>query len=493
MDFTQSMDNGYMIPTSVAVGSVEDFKTFLDATGMELRYEGLVTYEKVNKLLKVYKGNDTWQTVGEGGGNVDASSFITLTQLSQQLNNYYTKTQTENFVSDEIAKIELKEGPVGPQGPKGDTGEQGPQGPAGVVDTTNFYDKEQIDTKLSNIILESGNIVFRDIMFGEIFEIIADTDAPVVEYGNIIISDTSLTVNENNTTTFTVKLDKAPTNNQVVNISVNNAYCTLNKSNLTFTPNDYSIAQTVAVNGVYDSANYSDKSSIITVSSGSVSSRNISVNIKNIDSRPEQPSGVTPVVDLDISNWDGSARLVDKCGNYDFTIKHVPSYTKTEDNGILITQSSPATSNFVRPSSYSVRMKANIATLTNAYGRLWRWENDQPSMYIDKFSNEVNFKVSGSGNASYRIKTDFTNHTNTVTDIICCFDSATSKAHMYINGKPLGQGAYNGSYTNPAVGNALAIGNVDSNTYNIDFTLYKFQVYDKSLSKEEVEVLYNEG
>ena len=79
MDFTQSMDNGYMIPTSVAVGSgeaadircvcdtVEDFKAFLDATEMELRYEGLVTYEKVNKLLKVYKGNDTWQTVGERG------------------------------------------------------------------------------------------------------------------------------------------------------------------------------------------------------------------------------------------------------------------------------------------------------------------------------------------------------------------------------------------------------------------------------------------
>lgn len=119
MDFTQSMDNGYMIPTSVAVGSgeatdircvcdtVEDFKTFLDATEMDLRYEGLITYEKVNKLLKVYKGNDTWQTVGEGGESVDTSSFITLTQLSQQLNNYYTKAQTDNKISEEIAKAQL--------------------------------------------------------------------------------------------------------------------------------------------------------------------------------------------------------------------------------------------------------------------------------------------------------------------------------------------------------------------------------------------------
>ena len=117
MDFTQSMDNGYIIPTSVAVGSgeatdircvcdtVEDFKTFLDATEMDLRYEGLITYEKVNKLLKVYKGNDTWQTVGEGGGGVDTSSFITLTQLSQQLNNYYTKVQTDNKILEGIQSI----------------------------------------------------------------------------------------------------------------------------------------------------------------------------------------------------------------------------------------------------------------------------------------------------------------------------------------------------------------------------------------------------
>ena len=111
MDFTQSIDNGYMIPTSVAVGSgeatdircvcdtVEDFKAFLDTTGMDLKYEGLVTYEKVNKRLMVYEGNNNWKVVGEGGGSVDTSNFITLTQLSQQLGNYYTKTQTDSKIS----------------------------------------------------------------------------------------------------------------------------------------------------------------------------------------------------------------------------------------------------------------------------------------------------------------------------------------------------------------------------------------------------------
>ena len=145
MNFTQSIDNGYVIPTSVAVGSgeptdircvcdtVEDFKAFLDATEMELRYEGLITYEKVNKLLKVYKGNDTWQIVGEGGNSVDTSSFITLTQLSQQLSDYYTKAQTDNKISEEIAKAQL--------------------GGGGEVDLSTYATKTELDhinTKLSN-------------------------------------------------------------------------------------------------------------------------------------------------------------------------------------------------------------------------------------------------------------------------------------------------------------------------------------------------------
>ena len=321
MDFTQSMDNGYMIPTSIAVGSgeatdircvcdtVEDFKTFLDATGMELRYEGLVTYEKVNKLLKVYKGNNVWQVVGESGGSVDTSSFITLTQLSQQLNSYYTKSQTDNkiaeeiakaqiggsgevdlsayatkiYVDDEISKIELKEGP---QGPKGDKGEIGPQGPAGTVDTTNFYDKEEIDTKLSNIVLESGNITFRDVVDGEVFEIETNdiiTPNPSITYGNIVVSDAILSLNEGGTTAFTVKLDKKPTNNQVVNISVNNDYCIIDKYNITFTPSNYSVVQVITVSCLHDEASYDDKASVITVSSENVSNKTISVTVKNID------------------------------------------------------------------------------------------------------------------------------------------------------------------------------------------------------------------
>ena len=119
MNFSQSISNGYIMPTSIAIGSgeaidvrcvcdtVKDFKDFLDATEMELRYEGLITYEKASKMIKVYKGNNEWHTIGESKENVDTSNLVTLTQLSQQLNGYYTKAQTDNKILEEIAKLQL--------------------------------------------------------------------------------------------------------------------------------------------------------------------------------------------------------------------------------------------------------------------------------------------------------------------------------------------------------------------------------------------------
>lgn len=105
-------------------------------------------------------------------------------------------------------------------------------------------------------------------------------------YGNIVISNSSVSIDENSTDTFTVKLDKAPTNNQTVNVSINNAYTTIDKTSLIFTPNNYSTEQTVTVTGVHLDTDYSNKNSIITLSSPNVSSKIINVTITNIDIEP---------------------------------------------------------------------------------------------------------------------------------------------------------------------------------------------------------------
>ena len=236
------------------------------------------------------------------GGDVDLSNYYTKVETDNALNskankvhahseyltehqdishkadkeNTYTKTQTDNKISEEITKAQL--------------------GGDNEVDLSAYATKTYVDDEISKIIIENGNLVLRDIEDGEIFEIEGnEPTSPTVEYGNIITSTSSLSVNENSTTTFTVSLDKAPTNDQVVNILVNNDYCILDKTNLIFTPSNYNIVQTIIVSGVHDSANYSDKLSLITASSINVPNKVISVNIKNIDSQPSTNIPVSSV------------------------------------------------------------------------------------------------------------------------------------------------------------------------------------------------------
>ena len=105
----------------------------------------------------------------------------------------------------------------------------------------------------------------------------------VTNYGQIVLSTSTISLNEGSEGSFTVKLDSAPTSNQVVNLSVNNSNCSLNKSSLTFTPSNYSKTQSVTITGAHDSSSYSDKTSTITASSNGATSKTISVTIKNID------------------------------------------------------------------------------------------------------------------------------------------------------------------------------------------------------------------
>ena len=64
-DFIKEIDKSYPIPSQIAIMSgnepvdirqtcdtVDDFEKFKSDTGMELRYDGLVTYEKATKLFK---------------------------------------------------------------------------------------------------------------------------------------------------------------------------------------------------------------------------------------------------------------------------------------------------------------------------------------------------------------------------------------------------------------------------------------------------------
>lgn len=111
-------------------------------------------------------------------------------------------------------------------------------------------------------------------------------------YGNIVLSKTSETVPENSTTTFTVKLDASPTNNQTVNLSSNNSDVTLDKNSLVFTSSNYNVEQTVTVTIAKDS-DYDNDICKITVASSNVANAYLDLTITDIDepSNPSEPTG----------------------------------------------------------------------------------------------------------------------------------------------------------------------------------------------------------
>ena len=104
-----------------------------------------------------------------------------------------------------------------------------------------------------------------------------------IYYGEIVSDKTNITINEKASTTLNIKLSRKPTNNQVVYIKSNNSNVTLNKSSLTFTPNNYNTNQSVTVTGGYND-DLENKKSIITLSSDNVDNVEIDTTIKNIDS-----------------------------------------------------------------------------------------------------------------------------------------------------------------------------------------------------------------
>ena len=139
---------------------------------------------------------------------------------------------------------------------------------------------EVLGNKLSKFILNGANVVMinNDSGGGSTSDI----------YGNIVVSKSTATINEGGTDTFTVKLDKAPTNSQTVNISSNNSDVTLSTNTLTFTPDKYNQTQEVRINVAEDSDAINDNCTL-TLSSTNVSSKTITITITDNDSSGETP------------------------------------------------------------------------------------------------------------------------------------------------------------------------------------------------------------
>ena len=103
-------------------------------------------------------------------------------------------------------------------------------------------------------------------------------------YGEIVLDKTSLTINENATGTIQVKLSKAPSVNQNVAITLNNGNASVDKTTLTFTPQNYNTYQTITVTGTHLAGNFNNNQCVLTFKSKkTVATKTCTVTVNNID------------------------------------------------------------------------------------------------------------------------------------------------------------------------------------------------------------------
>lgn len=153
---------------------------------------------------------------------------------------------------------------------------------------------------------------------------IKNTTESTEVFGNTIVSNNNITINENSTVTLDVNLDKAPTNNQTITINKENENITLDKNSLTFTAENYNIAQTITITGVHNETDYLDKTCRLTLTSNNVSNVYVDIIIKNIDENPSPDSSLILFLngeggderfDDSLANVTSPAKWIDQTGN----------------------------------------------------------------------------------------------------------------------------------------------------------------------------------
>lgn len=202
------------------------------------------------------------------------SGNVTNEQISTAVNNYLTEHPVQSgATTEQAAQIQANTTAIGDSN-------------SGLIKKVN-----DINKTIENLQLESGNVTFENYIPGQV--LITD-DSAIKTYGGLVVSTTTISVNESASSSFTIKLDNAPTQNQTVNINPNNSNINVSPNSIVFTPENYSFEKNIEVTGVHDEASYDDKSATINITSTGTASKTITVTIKNIDVAEAKPvTGIT--------------------------------------------------------------------------------------------------------------------------------------------------------------------------------------------------------
>ena len=228
---------------------------------------------------------------------------------------------------------------------------------------------EVLGNKLSKFILNGANVVvIKNDDGGE-----SGGGSTGDTYGNIVISKSTTIISEGGRDTFTVALDKAPTNSQIVNISSNNSDVTLSTNTLTFDSSNYSKPQTVTINVAEDSDTINDNCTL-TLSSTNVSSKTIAITITDNDS-----AGETPIENQFIGK---TVSVTKNCDNKSFA--HLTALLNVDDD-----MKSNSTYNIVLNGSNAI----NMSDASNTGGSLFSDNSGEVSngSFVAEVSNSSTF------------------------------------------------------------------------------------------------------
>ncbi len=111
----------------------------------------------------------------------------------------------------------------------------------------------------------------------------------------VTISPTSLTVEEGSSETYTVKLDKAPSANVTITVGGASGEVTVAGSPLTFTPSNFSTAQTITVRAAADDDTLDDTATLTHAASSTDTDYGASLDIDDVD---VTVTDTTPILQL---------------------------------------------------------------------------------------------------------------------------------------------------------------------------------------------------
>lgn len=328
--------------------------------------------------------------------------------------------------------------------------------------------------QLSNIV--TGLKKYIDEHDPSIAEVTHDTVFTTVSncpYSDLIVSDSSIIITSTNTGTFNIRLREKPLSNQTVELTSNNSILTLSPTTLTFTPDNYNIAQTVSITLTGLTVDNDGDEFIVSVSSEHYY-KDISVEYKDESLR-------TNIIGYDFFNQVNDNILVNKGTGGDKynanMISNGGTFIFTED-GLQINNQAyikiPWTADSNIDSWTMEMVVSEIIYNDTSYGRVFRSDTDTPSLYLSK-------------SLGWRAKIGATRPLTS--------DEASSKDPQYIVGKTItlkydsvkgicylqiGENSTTLSANMSITNNELYIGNNDSTkTYYFDtMTISEFRVYN---------------